>query len=406
VKSIVVVGASLAGLHAAETLRREGFDGAVTLVGGEPHLPYDRPPLSKGFLAGELERDALQLRSAAALSGQAVELVLGRHAVGLDLTDRVVGLDDGTSLPFDGLVVATGATPRTLPGSTGLDGVFTLRTVDDSIELRHALGTASEVVVVGGGFIGAEVAATCALAGKRVTIIEALDEPMGQAVGVEIASVLSRLHVEHGVVVRRRTLVRRLVGQSRVTGVELADGTTIPADVAVVGIGVVPNTAWLAGSGLDLTDGVVCDSRCRATPVVVAAGDVARWYNELFTEHMRLEHWENAVEQGEAAAVALLRGDEAEPFSPVPYVWSDQYDCRIQIVGRVHRADRIDIAYGSPDAYKFVAVYSRDGRVVGAVAVNQRRLANIYRAAIAARSPVDEVAGGLPALCSRRPESV
>jgi 3-phenylpropionate/trans-cinnamate dioxygenase ferredoxin reductase subunit len=397
-KSILVVGASLAGLHAAEALRREGFDGAVTMIGAEEHLPYDRPPLSKQFLAGEATAASLRLRSESELSAQGLDVLPGRRATGLDAANRAVQLDDGTDLPYDGLVIATGASPRTIPGSEELAGVFVIRTLDDAVALREALEAASEVVVVGGGFIGAETAATCSKAGKQVTIIEVLEQPMIQALGEEIGSILARLHTDHGVRIRCRSRVRRLLGTCRVTGVELGDGTIVPADVVVVGIGVTPNTQWLAGSGLALEDGVVCDSRCRAAPGIVAAGDVARWHNEFVDARMRLEHWENAVDQGEAAAIALLRGDQANPFIPVPYVWSDQYDCRIQIVGGRLGADRLDIAYGSADTYRFTGVYSRNGRPIGAVAVNRPRLANVCRAAIASRLSLDELYEATPAL--------
>jgi NADPH-dependent 2,4-dienoyl-CoA reductase/sulfur reductase-like enzyme len=406
-QTIVVVGASLAGLRAAEELRCGGFDGRVTVVGDEVHAPYDRPPLSKQLLAGHWEADRLALTVGVEGGIEALDLDwrLGSLAKGVDLDTRSVGLADGERLHFDGLVIATGATPRRLPGSEGLVGVHTLRTLDDCLAVRAEVDAgARRLVVVGAGFIGAEVAATCRTRGLDVTILEALPVPLGQALGDEMGAVLADVHRDQGVDVRLGTAVAGLVGgaDGRVERVRLADGSTIETDLVVVGIGVVPNTGWLEGSGLTLDDGVVCDATTLAAPGVVAAGDVARWPSQRFGELMRVEHWDNAITMGAHAARRLLTwlaadgaGDRGhpEPYDPVPWFWSDQYDRKIQLAGRSAGADEVRVVDGSTEERRFVALYRRGDRVVGALAMNRPRQLVTYQRLIERRATWAEAMG-------------
>jgi 3-phenylpropionate/trans-cinnamate dioxygenase ferredoxin reductase subunit len=397
-RAVAVVGTSLAGLRAIETLRREGYDGLIVAIGGEPHLPYDRPPLSKELLAGLREPDEISLRKQG-VDDLEVDWVLGMRATALDVSARELTLADDARIAFDGLVLATGSTPRLLPNQPalathdGLDGLFVLRTIDDAMALRTALETGPKVVVIGAGFIGAEVAATCRGRGLDVTVLEALPQPMVRGLGPELGSVLAAIHRDHGVDLRTGVVVEAIVddGAGRVTGVRLGDGTLVAADVVVVGVGVVPDTAWLEGSGLTLDNGVVCDETCLAAPGVVAAGDVARWPNPLFDgAPMRLEHWTNATEQGVHAARRLL-GHE-EPFAPVPFVWSDQYDRKIQTVGVVSAEPDVDvhIAHGTLDERQFVALFGRGGRLLGALGFNRPRFVMQYRRIIAERGTWDD----------------
>lgn len=381
-----MVGASLAGLRAVEALRAEGYDGRVTLVGAEPHLPYDRPPLSKELLAGRATAEEILLRPAGEYESLGVELRLATRAVGLDLSARRLALAGGGGLGFDGLVIATGATPRALPVPPGMAGVHVLRTVDDSLAIVTDLAGGPRVAVVGAGFIGAEVASACRERGLEVTVLEALPAPMAAALGPEMGSVLGQLHRDHGVDLRTGVGVAGFDGTGRVERVRLADGSSVAADVAVVGIGVRPATGWLEGSGLALADGVVCDEACVAAPGVVAAGDVARWPHPLFGD-LRVEHWTNASDQGAAAARSLLA---PEPYAPVPYVWSDQYGHRIEYVGHGRPGDRVDVVHGSTAERRFVALYHRDGRVVAALAIGRPRQLMKARRLVARLAPWDE----------------
>lgn len=381
----VVVGASLAGMRAAETLRAEGFAGSITVVGDEDHVPYDRPPLSKQLLTGEWEPDRLTL-AAARRDDLDLTWARGVAATGLDLGARTVALADGRALPFDGLVIATGAAPRWIPGTRGRPGVHVVRTLDDATALAAALATAERVVVVGAGFIGAEVAASCRARGLAVTLVEPLAQPLARVLGEPVGAVVADVHREHGVDVRLGVGVASIAtGPDGGPVVALDDGSTVAADAVVVGIGVIPATGWLEGSGLTLDDGVVCDATTLAAPGVVAAGDVARWPNEAFGgEVMRVEHWEHAIDMGGHAARRLLAGDgPGEAYRPVPWFWSDQYDRKLHLAGRVRPDDRFGVVAGSLDERRFTALYGRDGRVVGAFAMNMPARVIRYRAAIA-----------------------
>jgi NADPH-dependent 2,4-dienoyl-CoA reductase/sulfur reductase-like enzyme len=386
-QSIVVVGGSLAGLRAAEALRRLGYAGRLSLVGEEQHRPYDRPPLSKEVLRGEREPEQIALSKNESFDALDLDLRLGQRACALDVKSRSLQLENGETLGFDGLVIATGATPRRLPATPALAGIHTLRTLDDCLAIRAGLGGSPRIAVVGAGFIGAEVAASFRQRGLEVTLIEALPRPLAQALGPEIGDVCSAVHRDHGVDLRLGVLVEGFDGDRRVERVRLSDGTAVAADLVVVGIGVAPQTGWLETSGLALDDGVVCDESCAtAVPGVVAAGDVARWHNPLFGVSMRVEHWTNAVEQAAAAAERLLAGpDAATPFAPVPFVWSDQYDCKIQSAGWVTPQDEVRIVHGTLEERRFVALYGRGGRLTGAVAFNRVRQLMGYRRMILER---------------------
>ena len=386
-RTIVIVGASLAGLRAAETLRHEGYDGGLVMLGDERHLPYDRPPLSKELLAGEWDPEQIALRKQP-YDDLDLDLRLGRRAIGLDVAGRSVEIDGDEHLDFDGLVIATGARPRTLPGTPPLDGIFVLRTLDDCLAIRARLDARPRVVVIGAGFIGSEVAATCRGRGLDATVLEMLPVPMARAVGPVVGDVCGQLHRDHGVDLRCGVTVTGFEGRERVELVRLSDGSAIDAELVMVGVGVVPATDWLEGSGLTVDDGVVCDATCLAAPGIVAAGDVARWPNPLFDdESMRVEHWTNATEQGVAAARRLLAEDSAaEPFAPVPFVWSDQYDVKIQVVGCIHPDDEVVVADGSFAERRFVALYGRGDRLVGALGFSRPRVVMQYRRMIAERA--------------------
>jgi len=394
-RTIVVVGASLAGLRAAETLRGDGYDGRIVLVGAEDRLPYDRPPLSKQLLAGKVGVDQVSLCPDDRLGGLDLEFELGKQATALDLASREVVVGESGRIGFDGLVIATGASPRQLPGVPPLDGIHLLRTLDDCLAIRadldRVVADGGRVVVVGAGFIGSEVAATCHTAGAAVTVLEALATPLSKALGEQMGAACAALHYDNDVDLRLGTGVSGFHGTHRVEGVLLQDGTTVEADLVIVGVGVAPNTGWLESSGLKLENGVVCDATAHAAPGIVAAGDVARWHNPLFDTDMRLEHWTNAAEGGIAAARALLaRADKAEPFAPVPYFWSDQYKTKIQFVGHVHHSDDVRVVDGSVEDRKFLALYEHAGRLVGALGFTRPKLVLQCRRLIAERVSIDE----------------
>ncbi|MFI9721118.1 NAD(P)/FAD-dependent oxidoreductase [Streptomyces sp. NPDC052396] len=376
---IVVVGASAAGLTAADTLRRDGFTGTLTLVGDEPRPPYDRPPLSKQVLAGdwEPERTALPAR----LQAGELRLELGRRATGVDPAARTVTLDGGERLPYDGLLIATGLRPRRLPFGHDLAGVHMLRTLDDALTLRTQLLAGPRVVVIGAGFLGSEIAATARGLGLDVVLVDIAPTPLAGQVGIEMGELVAGLHREHGVRLHLGRGVARFAGENgRVRAVVLDDGTRLDAEAVVVAIGSVPAVDWLAGSGIPVGDGVLCDHTCRAAPGVYAAGDVANWPHPALGRRVRLEQRTNATQQAIAAARNLLAGPAgAVPYAPVPFGWTDQYDARIQIHGWCPAGARAEIVEGDPRTGKFVALYHQDGRVVGALGWNSARALRGYR---------------------------
>jgi NADPH-dependent 2,4-dienoyl-CoA reductase/sulfur reductase-like enzyme len=387
-QQVVVVGAGVAGIRATETLRQNGYDGALTIVGAERHAPYHRPPLSKKLLSGQIHRAGIDM---APQFDTDARMLRGAAAVGLDMAARTIQVrDDGhdLSLDFDGLVIASGAQPREWPGGATPDGVLLLRTVEDCLAIRERLGSRPRVVVVGGGFIGAEVAATCRLIGLDVVLVEKAASPMLAALGKELAPRWAELHRQHGVDLRVGVGVDGFVGNGHVEAVRLTDGSQVPADVVIVGLGVTPATDWLEGSGLRLDDGVVCDATGAAEGCddIVAAGDVARWWHPLYERHLRTEHWDDAGRQGAAAARTLLAGPgHTEAFDMVPYFWSDQYDVKVQMVGTPADYDAIEIVEGNRGGWEFVAAYGRGGRTIAVLGTIPNRV-HAYRDAISNRA--------------------
>lgn len=395
--NIVIVGASLAGTRAAETLRAGGFAGQITMVGNENHAPYDRPPLSKNFLAGEWDADRVELRKPEALADLNITWKLGSAATALDTAGNTVTLASGETLRYDGLVIATGGTVRRLPNQPDLAGIHVLRTLDDASALRSELVEGARVVVIGAGFIGLEAAATATKRGAKVTVLEGLEAPLIRALGAEMGAAVGEVHRRNGVDIRCGVQVARMQGESRVTGVELSTGEVVPADVVIVGIGVAPATAWLEQSGLTLRDGVVCDANLCAGPTnVFAAGDVLRWPNSLFADveaDMRVEHWTNAAEQGAHAAnnlLATLNGGDMTPYEAVPFFWSDQFDARIQCLGRPSASAVVDVVAGSPADGKWCAIYSVNDRLTAVLGVSQPKLVMPSRALLSKHTTRDE----------------
>ncbi len=397
-QQIAVVGSSLAGLRACEELRRLGFAGRITLVGAERHAPYDRPPLSKKLLAGDWEPDRIHLRRPADFDELDLRTRFASRAVAVDAASQTLTLDDGSAVPYDGLIVATGATARRLPGQPDALGVHMLRTLDDALALRVALVDGARVVVIGAGFIGLEVAATARRRGADVTVLEGLPAPLIRGLGAQMGAAVAEVHARNGVDVRCNVQVAGIaVHQGRVRGVTLADGTDVPADVVVVGIGVTPAVDWLNGSGAELRDGVVCDATLwTGLPHVFAAGDCARWINPLFGdeadggEEMRVEHWTNAAEQGAAAAANLLATSAGEPgtaYGAVPFFWSDQFDSRIQFVGRAAGAPDEEVRIVAGDSSgAFAAIYGHRGRLRGVLGVSMPKIVMPYRKLLAGRA--------------------
>lgn len=376
---VVVAGGSLAGLRTLEALRRGGFGGRVTVLGAEDTLPYDRPPLSKEILAGKWDPARAALRKPESYAELDAQWRLGTRATGLDLAGRAVLAGD-ERVPFDALVIATGAAPRRLPGPLPR-GVHVLRTLADCLAIRDAFDGGARVAVVGAGFIGGEVAATARGRGLDVTLIEALPVPLERQLGAAMGAEVAALQRDCGVDVRLGVGVTGFEGVTRVRAVLLADGSAVPADVVVVGIGVVPETGWLAGSGLALEDGVLCNERCGASaPGVYAAGDVARWWNPRYGEAMRVEHWTHATEQADAVAASLLAGEgPCAPFAPVPYFWSDQHGVKIQLAGRTQPGDELRVVDGALSERRFVALYGRAGHLAAVLGWNRPRLVMQYR---------------------------
>ena len=400
-ETVVIVGASLSGIRAASTLRDEKFEGRIVLVGAENHAPYDRPPLSKQFLAGKWDRDRIALMAPQKLEALGLDLRLGHRVTAIDPEGHTVELDDGGRVTFDKAVIATGSHPKQLRGVLESRAVMTLRTIDDSRRLSAALGDGDSVthlVVVGGGFIGAEVAATAKARGAEVTVLEALDVPLQRVLGDRIGGACKALHESHGVEVRTGTGVTGISTAGSGAVVNLDDGTELGADVVVVGIGIAPTTEWLEGSGVEVSDGVLVDSTLHATDDVLAAGDVARWVDDESGSTTRAEHWTNAAEQGAAVARSLLAGRRsAEHYLPLPYIWSDQYDIKIQVLGNPRPDDVVEVVDGSEEDGRFVAIFGRGGNLTAAVGFGRPRQLMRFRSLLLDHKSFEEARSFLSA---------
>ena len=374
---IVIAGGGLAAQRAVEALRRNGHDGTIHLVSDEAVAPYDRPPLSKEYLAGGIDEAALRFRADDWYRDRDVELLLGERAAGLDVAARELTLASGSRLPFSQLLIATGSSPRRLPGTESFSNVHELRSLADARRLREALHADARVVLIGAGFIGQEVASTARAVGAHVTVIEAAPAPLAAVLGVELGGWFARLHRDEGIDVHVSARIAKLHGRDGVEAIELDDGRRIDCDLVVVGIGTVPATAWLAGSGLD-DGGIPVDATGRTrAPGVYAAGDAAKHFDARLGAHTRTEHWEAAARQGASAARTMLGLDV--PPAATPSFWSDQHGIRIQYVGQAHGADDIRID-GDPDARDFTATFAENGRTIGALLVGRpHALAEIRR---------------------------
>lgn len=387
-RQVVVVGGGVAGTMAAQTLRTEGFDGDLTIVCAERHAPYHRPALSKKLLTGEVHRAGIDM---APQNEFTVRTLRGASAVALDMASRTVEVRDGNedrSLKFDGLVIASGADVRRWPGGPVPAGVMALRTVDDCLAIRSKLGKRARVVIVGGGFIGTEVAASLQSLGHKVTLLSRADALLQSALGQEMGSCWTDLHRHHGVDVRTGVEVDGFTGKGHVKAVQLSDGSKLKADLVLIGLGVKPATDWLQGSGIKVDKGVVCDATgaTEGATDVVAAGDVARWWHPLYQQHLRVEHWDQASRQGVTAARNLLaEHEEVQEYDAVPYFWSDQYDVKLQLVGVPTGYDTVAVIEGSLRDREFVAAYGNGGRTIAVLSTIPGR-ASDYRSVIADRA--------------------
>ncbi|MEZ2389384.1 NAD(P)/FAD-dependent oxidoreductase [bacterium RCC_150] len=380
-KTLAIVGASLAGLSAARAARAQGFNGRLLIIGDEQERPYDRPPLSKEFLAGKIGIQHLMLEEGAGSDPLQAEWILGTRACSFDAATKAITLSDRRTVEADGVVIATGASARKLPELAGLSNVFTLRTLQDAQDLAPELVPGSRLLVIGAGFIGAEVASTAKGLGMEVTVVCVDKVPLSAPLGTEMGAVMGALHKINGVeLICDAGIDSYYSCEGNVTGVRLSNGQYRPADVVLVGIGATPNVGWLAGSGLDVGDGVICDSMGRTNvPGVVAVGDCAAWFDERSGRHYRVEHWSGAQERAALAVAGLLdHGAEARPVN-LPYFWSDQYGVTLQFVGHARDAERVEIEAGELATHSFLAVYYRGEEPVGVLGANQPRLFTRWR---------------------------
>lgn len=394
---VVVVGAGLGAIRLAENLRTGGYSGPVTLVGAEAHPPYDRPPLSKSVLLGKDDR--VDLKPAEFYDDSAITLRLSTRVVAVDPAAHTVTVESvdapgaTETVPYDTLVLATGLDPRPFPGApSDLAGVHTLRTVDDAFALRSEAQEASTAVVVGAGFIGCEVAASLSARGLSVTLVEPAPTPLAAALGETIGALVTRFHIDNGIDVRTGVGVDALVSaDGAVTGVRLADGTELPADIVVIGIGSIPVTDYLEGSGIGLAarevgGGIACDAQGLAAPDVYAIGDVANWLDEDGSPR-RVEHWNHTVEQAAIVAREIAGGDAVT--ASVPYFWSDQFDLKFQVLGAPRASDEVHVV--SDDGKKFLAYYSRDGVFTGVVGAGKVGAVMKTRPKLQTPTPISEL---------------
>jgi NADPH-dependent 2,4-dienoyl-CoA reductase/sulfur reductase-like enzyme len=401
-RRVVIVGASLAGLRTAEELRSAGFEGAITLVGNENHLPYDRPPLSKQVLAGTRSAADVTLRGRSAIEGLDVELRLGCTATAVE--DRGIRVDGGERIPFSDLVIATGVSARRLSGQPDERCVHLLRTVDDSVRLRDHLQRANGLVIIGAGFIGAEVAAVARSRGLEVTMLEALPTPLAGALGNAVGARCARLHAEHGVRILTNARVSEFDAKGTDARITLADGSVLETDCVLVGVGTRPNTNWLSGLGVAVTGGVPCDETglVEGTTNVYAAGDVAAWYSPSFGHRHRVEHWTNASEQARVVARSIVGLPVGRKTHELPYFWSDQYDIKIQLIGRPDLADHVQVAAIPDKPGRLLATYYRSARLVAALTFGAPGVLARYRPLVTTMADEEEVRAGTPDLAPSR----
>ena len=388
IESIAIVGASLAGARAAQTLRKRGFDGRISLIGAEIHPPYDRPPLSKEVLAGTKSVEDTHLQSEAYWTELQVDLVLGQPVVSVYRSARTVELADGRELAADKVLLCTGGRARRLDvAGSELSGVTCLRTIEDAHAIHTQLVAGARVVVVGAGFIGAEVAASARGLGCDVTLVEIANVPLWRVLGVQLGQHYAQVHREHGVRLLTGVGVGELVGDSAVREVVLSDGSRIPADLVVTGVGIAPSTEVARLVGAEVGNGIIVNEYCETTVAgIYAAGDVANHPNAILGERVRLEHWQNAQNQAAAAASTML--GVREPFCEVPWFWSDQYDLKLQVAG--HPNADADIVYrGVQDEGDFSAFYLKQGMLRAVVGVNRPADVRAGMDLIAGLAPVD-----------------
>ncbi|HZO70524.1 MAG TPA: FAD-dependent oxidoreductase [Kribbellaceae bacterium] len=399
-QQFVIVGASLAGAKAAETLREEGFTGSIVLIGDEPLLPYERPPLSKGVLQGKEEASVTELHDQAWYDDQRVTLRLGSAATELDTGARTIGLADGSTVPYDRLLIATGSRVRTLdiPGA-GLAGVHYLRTVPDSTTLTEAFRSRPRVVVVGAGWIGLEAAAAAREHGAEVTVVEPQSTALAAVLGEQVGEIYADLHRGHGVTFHFGTGVEEFAGDDRVTGVRISSGETIPADVVVVGVGVLPNIELASSAGIDVAEpseggGIVADASLRTSvPDVYAAGDLVRWDHPVLGQPVRVEHWANAHDGGVAVAKSMLSqpGQDPAVYDAIPFFYSDQYDAGMEYAGYVPRGTSYDVVLrGDPSSGEYMAFYlDQDDRLLAGMHVNTWDTIDSVQDLIRSKVPLD-----------------
>lgn len=371
-ETFVIIGAGQAGGQAASTLRSKGFEGRIVLIGDEAHVPYERPPLSKAFLAGELPVEKTYLKKPEYYDEKNIELRLGRRVVDLDRKDHTVNLDDGETIIYDKLLIATGSRVRHLPApGAELEGIHYLRSIADVDGIRAALKPGARLAIVGAGYIGLEVAAVARKLGHEVTVVEALDRVMARVVAPNVSHFYEQVHRDAGVDLRLNTGLTAFEGGDHFERLRLTDGSAVEGDLAVVGIGILPNVELAQESGLAVNDGVVVDEYGRtADPDVFAAGDVTNHPNAILGRNIRLESVQNAMSQGKAAALAMM--GELEPYAEVPWFWSDQYDLKLQIAGLWAPDDEV-VVRGTMEDHKFSVIYLRDGAMAAINVINNMR---------------------------------
>jgi 3-phenylpropionate/trans-cinnamate dioxygenase ferredoxin reductase component len=388
-QTFVIVGASLTGAKAAETLRAEGFDGRVVLIGTEEQRPYERPPLSKDYLRGETDRETVYVHPEGFYAEHNIELRLGRTAVSLNVTGSELALDDGERLRYDRLLLATGAEPRRLPiPGAELDGILYLRSVEDCDALRDRLDRGGAVVVIGAGWIGAEVAASARQRGLEVTVLDPLTVPLERVLGAEVGAIYRDIHRDHGVQMLLGTGVEAFEGTTAVERVRTSDGGELACDFVVVGVGVQPRTALAAQAGLAVDNGILVDERLRTgAPGVFAAGDVANAYHPFYRERIRVEHWANALHQGPVVARTML--GQSAVYDRLPYFFSDQYDVGMEYTGFARSWDRV-VFRGDPATREFIAFWVTGDRVAAGMNVNVWDVVDPIQRLIRERVAVDD----------------